>query len=413
MLYHFQYSDEQLLEKLNKISESFLIIGDNQLNKISHNLNFVNVDQLYPLNFEHLLCTGDYLQKKVKYFKLADMVKYAVSRDDIIGSRANTITHNTLPDRNIYFNSYFKTNNTIEISGNNNRIYTDQNTDLFVNNIEFSGLLQKHCPKMFILLLGAKILSSSFFFNEFIEVFGYSFEYAITNNRYFNNFQEFKQFTTAISYSDFFTTLNQQESYIDAIHYLKTKLMIVDIESIPYIVLQSDRIFCETAKILHKRDNQNCNSYFFEELNIKYTEPFERIIKLDGEKSELYQTGYDFYMQHILKLKRKSINALIIKNLYGYIIHQHPINQGLIFNKEASEIFANNVKNCSEISGEKIFHKNCLLFIAMSNYEINRIKTYARSKELKKIFVANFKSFEIQEFNLRKSKNKNVVIVKY
>lgn len=418
MVHLINLQDENYENDLKKFLNNYknhTILIDNQWNSILSFFpeNFINIDKEYELNISHLFQTCVFLQQSVKYFSLSDLVKYTISREEINGSRVFDILQN-IPEKHITFNSYFSSNLNIEISGLNNQLKTKtDNLIPFINFSEFGGILKKQCPGIFILILGSKILSSSFFFSEFVEVFGYQHEYPILENKFFNNFNSFKDFMKAINYSDLFSTLEQQESFQSAFNFLKNKFYITNFETIPYVVFKKDKVFCHSALIFQQSESQNTNYFYINELKIKSEEPKKREITLDGKGAELFQTSYDFYMQHVLKLKRKSINSLIIKHLNGILVNNDPINFSLISDNQSILEFINLLKTSCEISGNKILYKNSRLFIAFSSYEINRIKMHGRSLGLSKIYIANFKKFLIEEFFLRKSKLKKEVKVVY
>lgn len=405
---------EQKWREIINNYKDFLFLIDHQAAAVfSSTEQMTNVDTLLPLKATHLVSTGAYLQQKVKYFSLTDVIKSSISRTDIQCSRAYEIQQ-LLDKKTIVINSQVKHDFVIEIIGKNQAAYEeDWEWTPYVSFQEFAQMLKKYCPGLFSVLLGSKILSSSFFFSEFIDVFGYEGELSILKDKFFQSFNSFKAFANSIQYSAIFTTFEQQNSFEESVIYLSNKLHVECFEPIPYVVFQKDNLFCNKALLFHDYDNQNTNFFTKNIIEVVYKTPFKRELLLDGQHAEMYQSAYDFYMYHVLKLKRKSINALIIKNIYNSLIDAAPIDKNLILNNEVIEVFINKLRCVCEFSDRHIIYKKNELFLAFTSYEVNKIKTYARSKNFQKIHIANLKTFSIDEINLRSPKKRDKIKVIY
>ena len=413
-------------EVLSYIPEDYKIFKttQNNINEIKkeiqiteYNKLVININDFLNLQMNHIISSAIFLEQNVKYFSMSDIIKNCLLKPDIIGSFAYDLynfAQKDIDSNSLCINLPIKSTHSMNIIGNNKKT-DNKNKDFeyFLSFDEFFPFLNKHNHSNFKLILGAKILSSSFFLNEFIDMFGYVFEIPMISNSYFNNFNDLKNFMSAIGYIDFFSSMESQSSFSNAIIYLKNKFQILEYQLIPYVVFKQEQLFCNKAIIFQENENLNSNMYFIEDTIINQQDPFERIITLEGEKSGLFSSLYEFYMQEILGFKRKSINSLIIKNLYDAVTSNSEINKSLLLNYESIEFFIEKIKKCVEIVDNKLFHKHIIMFFALSHYQVNRIKTYARNKLIYHIYVANFKTFTIEEYKMRKSYLKKQVILKY
>lgn len=399
---YFEFESEESISAVIKTlleKKINILLVDNQWDKIiqsisnknlidmeSKSLKTINIDHHCPFSFRHLYSTLDFLVDRVTYFSLEDLVRYAIIRDDIPGSRAHEIKAQY---KNSYvFNSYQKTHHKINFIGNN-LLNPSISPDPYVTFKEFLTIIKEKNLLLFRILTFEKIKKSSFFLSEFFDFFDINntLKFPFSKNVFFNNFMDFINFS--------------KETGIDLTEFNAFNYSVSD-EKLPYVVFIQEGIFCYQARIFGNHEI-NSHMYDIENCNINSFEPFKRKIRLPGDRANLFSSTFDYYMQDVLKLKRKSINSIKIQKTYQII--SGDLDDCYLLHK-SHYFFINKIKvnKWNELPD---------FFIGFSDYEINRIKSYARSKDIKKIFVANFKTFELEEYNIKKSRKRHSVIVTY
>jgi len=510
--------DCNLEEKLDLQNGIFYI--DNQIDKLGGNYkNKINIDEKFPLKIEHIIATGNFLQKNVKYFSFANLIEKSITDYSIENSRAHQISQHieshAKENKILLCNSYFYPKNKkitvveyevskeveyevskeveyevskeveyevskdfkskeveYEVSkeveyavskdiehgkskdikhevskevkyGKSKDIECVASTEVeyvvskdfkskgveivskdvkfeeltkleidqeivevvpFITFKEYGNLMRKEVFLEYFSLIGAKILSSSFFLHEFLDFWPYFSEYPLTQNRFFNNLQEAKDFFSEISYEDEdFYKLPSFEDFSSALEFLKSYKKITKFSSLPYAVFKKDNIFCysgiSTSDHSHSLCHSLCNSLFLEinsinvnsELNFQHRKR-ELCLFPDSfseAKVEDYSNFYDFYMHGVLKLHKKSIGNLFLRNIYMFFLNKRNF---LPF----SSPFLEKLKTECIIKNNKIFHDNFQVFFSQSNWDSKKIQKFSKSKNISKFYIANIEKNQLE-----------------
>lgn len=391
------------------------IVCESQSYKLFNNYSneIINITDKQKINMNVLIQCANILCKKVKYFSLSDLLKTALFNQEISEFNQNILSQ--LNHKCIAVNLPVKHIYSLYLNGSNQQQKSKiENTIPYVNFEEFFYLLKTQSYDNFSLLLGAKILTSSFFLSEFIDMFGYNHSFTINKNIFFQDFTQLKNFMQSIEYSDFFNTFEKQDSYEDAIIYLQNRLQIRDFSAFPKVVFRYDNNFCLNGQVFSDIENINCENFIHSTLHIKTNIPLTRHLSIPIPNNEIiFDNAYDFYMNNVLGYKKKSITSIKLKNLYNCFLYQEPINNSLIFHSDAIIKFLNKIKPQIVITNNKIYYNNIRLFFSLSSYQTKKLKIFAKNKNLFHIFIANFTNYNIEEYRLRKSNIKKLLKFSY
>ncbi len=415
---------------INILKNKKLLIDSNILTFIKSHMNTINYeyvvyDHLHVLNKYNILSVINAL--KVQYFSISQLVKYNLCNPQIEGSIANHVKQfiQQYPDHCI-INNYFRTDNQISIISKTVKHLNQTINDKIDENIIVEHVLDKPVEKYYITseqiefhlsqqyynfyksILGAKILYSSFFLSELINFDPLISQVNISKDIFFQKFSNFQLFAQDLDLNYTLKIFKQYNCYEKA---LEDVIKHFDLQWKPFkpnFILSINNFYLRQANIYKLNKNLNVDQYYLKTIKIKTKTIKKRTVKLNIQN---YGDKKFFYMNKILGLSAKSLQSVILENIYDFIFN-NKVNHFLLNNNNLLKYLAE-LKNKITIVNKIVFLDHYPTFFYFSTYNLEKIKMFLRKKKIFKTYIINCKTLEKTLISIRDHKKRNLLHFAY
>ena len=244
----------------------------------------------------------------------------------------------------------------------------------------------------------AKIMTSSFFLSEFLNVFPVKIGCTLKGNMFFRNLENLITFLGEIKFH--LQLPSEHQNFREALCSCMEDESIVQIPMgnlrlhLPYLYAPKVRLYTEKDFVFSDQWSFIGN----QDVNFKGSMPQR---KVEWYSEVEVGNSYGYYMYYICKLHGMSLDRIILRNVCAYWNSKQPL---LEFIDEPIKEYIKSLKEEIIIVEEKPFLKGIPLVPILNTGKINDIKHYMRSRKSYKFYIADLKERTIELFSVRSVK---------